>query len=277
MKSNVVSMEWLREHLHDDHIVVVDCRFPLGNMKEGREQYLIEHISGAFYLDLEQDLSGQKGAHGGRHPLPNIDKFSHTLGNIGITNNSKVIAYDEQGEAMASRLWWLLKYLGHEEVYVLDGSFSQWKEQGYSVSSEIPKTDAIVFTQRVQNDMMVSMEEVQQRLDHPNTIFIDSREEIRYRGESEPIDRVAGHIPGAINFFWKDSMNEDGKAKSAEELKNHFRNVDAHKEVIVYCGSGVTACPNVLALKEAGYTNVKLYVGSWSDWSSYPDNPIGRS
>ncbi|MFC4767855.1 sulfurtransferase [Effusibacillus consociatus] len=274
MAKHLVSMECVKDQLENPKVRIIDCRFVLGQPTVGKEEYLAEHIPGAFYMDLEQDLSGPIKEHGGRHPLPDLAEFPRKLGNVGIDETVTVVAYDDQSGAMASRLWWLLQYLGHPEVYVMDGVFSQWKAKGYPVTAELPKAESKTFTAKVQKHMLVNMEEVKERIGKEGTIIIDSREEKRYKGIEEPIDRVAGHIPSAVNHFWKDGLNERGTWKTRDEQKERFQAVKPSDEVIVYCGSGVTACPNVLALKEAGYTNVKLYAGSWSDWITYPENPI---
>ncbi|WP_248929172.1 sulfurtransferase [Paenibacillus hamazuiensis] len=271
---HIVSQEWLFERGTDDHTVIVDCRFVLGNPDAGRRSYEEDHIPGAVYFDLEEDLSSPIKEHGGRHPLPDWDAFAKRLGEAGIGNESTVIAYDDQGGAMASRFWWMLKYLGHDRAYVLDGGYTKWKEAGYPVTEEPAAAHEASFIPHPQPHMLVGMEEVKQRIGRPETVLIDSRESKRYEGLEEPIDKVAGHIPGARNHFWKDSLNGQGGWKTAEEQRERFAGLPRDQEIIVYCGSGVTACPNVLALTEAGFTNVKLYAGSWSDWISYEENPI---
>jgi len=279
MDTQLVSMEWLAEHLGEENVRVVDCRFVLGNPQAGFAAYVEGHLPGAFYLDLEQDLSGKKSTHGGRHPLPDLAELAEKLGAAGIDRSVKVVCYDDQGGAMASRCWWLLKYMGHDDVALLEGGYSLWLEQGRPVTTEVPSAEPRVFPVEVRLEMIVSMSEVKSRLHSEDTVLIDAREEPRYLGIHEPIDKVAGHIPGAHNAFWKEGLTEQGTIKRADEQKARFEHLpglaaDKDKEVIVYCGSGVTACPNVLALTEAGYRNVKLYLGSWSDWSSYEDNPV---
>ncbi|AEI46158.1 sulfurtransferase [Paenibacillus mucilaginosus] len=271
---HVVSVDWLFEHGTDDRMILVDCRFVLGQPDVGRIAYEKDHIPGAHYLDLEKDLSSAVTEHGGRHPLPDVDALSRTFGRIGIHSGSVVIAYDDQGGAYASRLWWLLTYLGHERVYILDGGYSKWKEAGYPVTDEPPLVHEAQFVPKVRGELVVDMEGVRSRQGRPGTVLIDSREARRYQGIEEPIDKTAGHIPGAVNYFWKDSLTAEGAWKSAEAQKERFGPLAEADEIIVYCGSGVTACPNVLALSEAGLKNVKLYAGSWSDWISYPDNPV---
>ncbi len=287
--STIVSLAWLAEHLIDQEsssikgpseLIIVDCRYTLGQPNVGREAYAAGHIPGAVYLDLEQDLSGPKSGHGGRHPLPDLGAFTLMLGKIGIDDTAKVVVYDDQGGAMASRFWWMLHFLGHINVFILDGGFSQWKTAGYPIDNLIQPIYARAnpqersFKPRVQNHLLVSMDDVKARLGSNETVLIDSREERRYLGLEEPIDAVAGHIPGAINAFWKDSLNASGQWKTSEEQQERFASLPADKELIVYCGSGVTATPNFVALKEAGFENVKLYAGSWSDWISYAENPV---
>jgi thiosulfate/3-mercaptopyruvate sulfurtransferase len=274
MMEHIVSQQWLFEHGTDEHVVIADCRFILGNPSAGREAYAIEHIPGAVYLDLEQDLSAPKSSHGGRHPLPDWEEFARKLGQAGIGNETTVIAYDDQGGAMASRLWWMLRYLGHTRVYVLDGGFAKWKQADYPVSDGPAAPNPTEFEPKPQEGMLLDMEEVKSRIGRPGTILVDSREDRRYLGVEEAVDPVAGHIPGAKSYFWKDSLNEQGGWKDADAQKERFTDLQAADEIIVYCGSGVTACPNVMALQAAGYKNVKLYSGSWSDWVSYPDNPV---
>jgi thiosulfate/3-mercaptopyruvate sulfurtransferase len=289
LMSTIVSLQWLAERLIDQKsnkvlgpadLIIVDCRYVLGQPNAGRQAYVQEHIPGAVYLDLEQDLSGPKSAHGGRHPLPDLGAFTLMLGKIGIDDTAKVVVYDDQGGAMASRFWWMLHFLGHPNVHILDGGFSKWKAAGYATDNltkpifarENPRERS--FKPHVQSHLLVSMNDVKSKLGQKDTVLIDSREERRYLGLEEPIDPAAGHIPGAINAFWKESLNEAGQWKNSEEQAERFKHIPADKELIVYCGSGVTACPNFVALKEAGFENVKLYAGSWSDWVSYKNNPI---
>lgn len=274
MATHLVSIQWLEEHLADAHVVVLDCRFVLGQSQAGREAYLQDHIAGAFYCDLEQDLSAKVEAHGGRHPLPNLEELAAKFGGIGIDANTTVVAYDDQGGAMASRLWWLLQYMGHAQTFVLDSGYAQWKAAGHPTTAELPTATPATFALAVQPELVYHVEDVKRQMGQPGVILIDSREERRYLGLEEPIDPVAGHIPTAIHHFWKDSLTEAGTWKSAEEQRQRFAELNPESEIIVYCGSGVTATPNVLALREAGFQNVKLYAGSWSDWISYSENPI---
>lgn len=273
---NLVEMDWLKQHLDDPNILIIDCRFQLGHPTFGKKSYLQEHLPGAHYLDLEKDLSAPISSHGGRHPLPDPQQLANRLGEIGVDKQKHVITYDDQGGSMASRCWWLLHYLGHPHVSVLNGSFSQWKKAGFPVTRELPPMIPRSFIPKINDKLLVQMEELKERLNKSDFTLIDSREYQRYLGKEEPIDPIAGHIPGAIHSFWKNVLNEDGFWKSAEELQRLFAHLPQEQEIIVYCGSGVTATPNVVALKEAGFSNVKLYAGSWSDWISYSNNPIAR-
>lgn len=272
---NIIAMKWLLARLYEEHQAIVDCRFQLGKPDAGRQAYEAEHIPGAIYLDLERDLSAPVGEHGGRHPLPDIDALANKLSAAGIDSSVRVVAYDDQGGAMASRLWWLLRYMGHENVVVMDRGFTAWKEAGYPVTGDaspvrVPKP----FAPRLQANMLASIDDVRRAVREGSDTLIDSREAPRYRGEVEPLDRKAGHIPGARNRFWKDALGTDGEWKGGEEQRGRFADLQEGDPVIVYCGSGVTACPNVLALEEAGFRNMRLYVGSWSDWISYPGNAV---
>ncbi|WP_078380251.1 sulfurtransferase [Sutcliffiella halmapala] len=274
----IVEPQWVKEHL--ESLVIIDCRFHLNDPLKGRQEYSNEHIPQAFYFDLDQDLSGTIEKHGGRHPLPDLNKLRDKLEAVGVSNDVTVVLYDDQNSAMASRLWWLLSYLGHDKTYILNGGFKEWKRQGYPVSTSpsIPIKKG-TFIPVVQQNMVVSAHDILRDLkafELRESYLIDSREPKRYLGLEEPIDKKAGHIPGAYNYFWMDNLTAN-RWRNEEELKQQFAELDPSKEIIVYCGSGVTACPNVLALKEAGFTNVKLYPGSWSDWISYEENPISTS
>ncbi len=274
MFQHIVSQEWLLDRLGDSTVRVIDCRFQLMDPQAGRRAYERDHIPGAVYFDLEEDLSAPVGDHGGRHPLPDPQIFAEKLGSAGIDDSVTVVAYDDQRGMVASRLWWMLRYMGHEKVYVLNGTYTLWKEKGYPLTDEVSSNDSVRFVPRIRKDMVVNMERVRESIGRDDVIVIDSREGQRYRGETEPIDPVAGHIPGARNFFWGDCVREDGTWYDPSTQKTRFSGINDDAEILVYCGSGVSACPNILALSEAGYDKVKLYAGSWSDWCSYPDNPI---
>lgn len=276
MKS-IVDKEWLRSRIGSSNLVLIDCRFSLANPHAGKEAYQLSHLPGAIYCHLEENLSGPVLEHGGRHPLPDLQSFSHFLENAGVSNHTMVVAYDNGEGAFAARLWWLMKYLGHEEVFVLDGGFKNWEEAGCPVDANIPELSKATYEIRLQQERMASYEEVKGIVAEgdPNTILIDSREPKRYLGLEEPIDKVPGRIPGAINKFWNDGF-ENGQFKPNSKQLERFADLSKSDSIIVYCGSGVTAAPNYLILEELGYRNLKLYVGSYSDWVSYDDHKIDR-
>ncbi|HIK04772.1 MAG TPA: sulfurtransferase [Trichormus sp. M33_DOE_039] len=266
----VVSSAWLLENLHDPQVVVVDCRFSLADPQLGRRQYQASHIEGAYYLDLNLDLSSPVGEHGGRHPLPDPQELADKLAAMGVEfQKTLVVAYDDSRLAFASRLWWLLRYLGHEQVAVLDGGFSQWEKAGYPVTDIIPLPQTANFTPQVQPELVVDRETVKNRKDLPTVVLIDSREGDRYRGEREPTDKIAGHIPGAVNYFWMEVTDAACYLVPTTEHQKRWQQVESSEEIFVYCGSGVTACVNLLSLELAGIHRGKLYAGSWSDWISY--------
>jgi thiosulfate/3-mercaptopyruvate sulfurtransferase len=272
----VKDREWLLENLHHENVRVIDCRFSLADPLKGKKDYLQGHIPGAVYFDLEQDLSGTIGEHGGRHPLPNIDDLIRKVENAGIDNDKTVIAYDQGEGAFAARFWWLLQYMGHNKVYVLDGGFKNWLEANSPVTVGIPVFKKAEFRLILRSELLATFEEVKEAVETQNQVLVDSREEKRYLGLEEPIDKKAGHIPGAINKPWMEGVKSGHYLPVPEQLQR-FSDLDSNQSIIVYCGSGVTAVPNFLALTEAGFQKVKLYVGSFSDWISYEENKIESS
>lgn len=268
----LISAEWLLEHLSDPDLRIADVRFSLADPLAGRGAYLEAHIPGALYLDLETDLSGpvREDRKGGRHPLPDPQVLAATLSEAGIGDEHLVVAYDENG-MFAPRLWWLLRWLGHERVAVLDGGIKAFVEVGGTLTAERPQHPRATFTPQPRLDWVKSAEEVAAR--GPDTLLIDSRAPERYRGELEPIDPVAGHIPGAINRNWADNLGPDGRFISPQAIRERFAEA-LDRELILYCGSGVSAAANLLALEVAGIKGAKLYAGSWSDWVSDPSRPV---
>jgi thiosulfate/3-mercaptopyruvate sulfurtransferase len=271
----IIDKEWLLKILHDQNVRIVDCSFSLADPEKGRQEYDTHHIPGAIYFDLEKDLSGKVSEHGGRHPLPPIEEFISKLELAGIVEESTVIVYDQGEGAFAARFWWMLTYLGHEKVYVLDGGFRGWCEVNYPVTTDVPAFNKSTFKTNMKPDLIAVMEDVRAVANNQDSeiILIDSREEKRYLGIEEHIDKKCGRIPGSINKPWFEGLNA-GYYKPAEEQKQRFNGIDPEKHIIVYCGSGVTAAPNFLALKTAGFEKVKLYLGSFSDWISYRENEI---
>lgn len=270
--SPLVPAAWLLERLGSPDLVVADCRFTLGQPDAGRGKYRAGHVPGAVYLDLEHDLSAPAGRAGGRHPLPEPAALAGTFGAAGIGDGSTVVAYDDAGGAYAARLWWLLRWLGHDAVAVLDGGFPAWTEAGGPVTTEEPRPVPASFTPRPRPKMLASAADVRAR--PAGTLLIDSRAPARFRGEVEPIDPVAGHIPGAINLDWAAGVAPDGRFRPPAEQAERLAVVREPDRTVVYCGSGVTAAANLLALELAGKPGARLYAGSWSDWIADPTNPV---
>lgn len=273
----VVNKEWLVEQLNNEQVKIVDCRFELGSPDKGEKLYQESHIPGAFYFDLEKQLSAPVSKHGGRHPLPDIDQFKLEIEKTGIDHSKTVIAYDGGEGQFATRFWWLLTYMGHEKVYVLNEGYKGWVEAGYPATREMPDFESAKFEVNIHKEMLASYEEIKEIViqNKKSPILIDSRDKARYLGEVEPIDRIPGHIPGAINKFFAEGL-EQGSYKNSEEQRKRFAELDQEEPIIVYCGSGVTATPNYIALKMAGFKNVRLYAGSYSDWVSYEENPVAK-
>ncbi len=266
----IITAAWLHDRSSDLDVAIVDCRFALAEPELGRQQYSIAHIPGAYYLDLNCDLSSPVGVHGGRHPLPEPSVFEDKLAAIGISDRTLVVAYDNSRFAFAARLWWLMRYFGHDRVAVLDGGYSNWVEAGYPVTAALPEpvTRGNVRLQP-QPERIVDIERVRSLQDSSAHILIDSREADRYLGKTEPIDPRAGHIPGAVNYPWQDVSAPDGLILPIDRHCERWAAISPELEPIVYCGSGVTACVNLLSLELAGIAGAKLYPGSWSDWCSW--------
>lgn len=274
--SNMVNAKWLKENLNNDKLVIVDCRFSLMDKEYGKRSYDESHIEGAVRVDIETELSAPVKKHGGRHPLPSVDELKTTFENIGINNDSVVVAYDEGDLAGPARLWWILKYLGHNEVYVLNGGIKAFEEIGGKTTRESTSVKKGNFELNVNENMRVDMEYVRERLHKDNIAIVDCRENGRYNGEFEPVDKKAGHVPSALNYFWMNILDkqDDGLTmKNEEDLKEYFNKLNNYDEVIIYCGSGITASPVSLALTEANIDH-KLYAGSFSDWISYEENKV---
>ena len=261
--------------------VIIDCRFSLDDTERGRGDYLKAHIPGAVYAHLNEDLSGQiVPGKTGRHPIPKPETFVKTVSNWGIDAKVQVVAYDDKGGAMAAaRLWWLLRWVGHDAVAVLDGGWPQWQKNGYPVAISMETRKPRAFTSRVRNDLLLSSADVLKILHNPTFRLIDSRSADRYRGENETIDPVAGHIPGALSAPFAGNLGSDGLFLSPNDLNARFQDLlgDIPPEhTVFYCGSGVTAAHNILAFAHAGLGDARLYAGSWSEWITYPDYPITK-
>jgi len=275
--NTLVTTGQLSSHLSD--WAIVDCRFDLHNEPWGREQYLASHIPAAVYASLNDDLSGTRTGRNGRHPLPAIDALAATLGRWGITSNTQVVAYDQDASMYASRLWWLLRYAGHAAVAVLDGGWAAWSREGRPARSGDETRVPVTFPLSPGLEHPVLVDEVAAALRDRERLLVDARAPERYEGRVEPIDRVPGHIPGAVNHFFKSNVNEQGVMLPPDKLRENFARVLGGKDpaqVIAYCGSGVTACHNLLAMEHAGLHGARLYPGSWSEWSSDESRPIEK-
>lgn len=275
MYSTIVSTDLLASRAAD--WVIVDCRFDLQDEQWGRDQYRAAHIPGAAYASLNDDLSGATTGTNGRHPLPDIDALAATFGRLGIDRTTQVVAYDQDAGPYASRLWWLLRYLGHDAVAVLDGGWAKWVREGRPTQSGDESRTPVTFAAAVRPSSSVDVAGMVSRVSEGTSLLIDARAADRFEGRSETIDRVAGHIPGAINHFFRTNLGGDGTMLPPETLRAQFEKDlggRAPAEAVMYCGSGVTACHNLLAMAHAGLPGTPLYVGSWSEWSSDPSRPV---
>lgn len=277
--TTLISAAQLAPHISDPNWIVIDCRHDLTNPDAGRAAYVAGHIPEAQFAHLDQDLSGQKiGADGqfrGRHPLPERDRLIETLRTLGINDYSQVIAYDAHSGMFAARLWWLLRWVGHASVAVLDGGLGAWQAQALPLSIQAVSRPAGNLGARPSMVDVVSASDVLSNLFSQTRSVVDARAPDRYRGENEILDPVGGHIPSAINRFFKDNLQLNGTFKSAQNLRAEFAALLTTPETaIMQCGSGVTACHNILALEVAGLSGAALYSGSWSEWCADPTRPI---
>jgi thiosulfate/3-mercaptopyruvate sulfurtransferase len=260
----------------DANVLICDCRFDLAQVSAGREAYAKGHIPGAIHVDLDTDLSGSKSGANGRHPLPSPDDWAMTWQRLGIAPDSHVIAYDSQGSAFASRLWWMLRAIGHDKVQVLDGGWDAW--QGQLSTAILAPTPLEIQPKPVAYQGLVLVDEILDNLASHRKTVIDARSSDRFHGQNETLDPVAGHIPGSLNRFFKSNL-EGNTFKSAEILRNEYSELLGNSQasdVIHSCGSGVTACVNLLAMEQAGLGGSLLYAGSWSEWCADPKRPVER-
>lgn len=264
-----VDSAWLHNRIGSEDLVIVDCRYDLMEPEKARRRYLEGHIPGAFRLDMEEDLADPVTEHGGRHPFPKLDKFAARLMEIGISNDTTVVGYDDDLSG-AARLWFLLRYFGHQRSMILDGGITSWIEAGFHLTTSLPvvKRHGSLHL-NAGHEPVIGAKEIVEKL-HDIRI-VDSRSRPRYLGEFEPIDRKAGHIPGSRNIDYLSVQERPGKLKPATDLRKIYSAVGKHP--VVYCGSGVTSCVNYVAMKSIGLDPV-LYAGSWSDWISYDSNPV---
>jgi len=277
--STLVSAETLHQQLNHPDWIIIDCRFSLADTEAGAKAYRHGHIPNARYAHLDKDLSSAITDFTGRHPLPNFALLAKKLGDWGVTNTSQVVVYDDAGGAFAGRLWWLLRCMGHDKVAVLNGGIKQWQKQGLPVTTTLPTVKPATFRPYLNDVAWLNAVQVQNSLAQKTICLIDARTPERYRGKQEPIDPVAGHIPGALNRAFQLNLDSNGLFLSAEQLREQFNQLigtTVPEQVVHYCGSGVTACHNLLAMEYAGLTGSKLYAGSWSEWIRNKNRAVAK-
>lgn len=273
------STDELNAHLNDPDWVVFDCRHDLADTGKGERVYGEGHIPGSFLARVDGDLSGKKGERGGRHPLPDRSAFLGFLARCGVTQASTIVAYDDAGGFFAGRLWWMMsRWLGHRNVGLLDGGITKWKAEGRNITTVAPSPRVVIpMTNEADFRATASADELMSHLSDRKLLVVDARSGDRYRGEVEPIDRVAGHIPGALNRFFKANLNADMTLRPREVLRQEFELLIKPRpptSVVHHCGSGITSCVNLFAMEYSGLSGSRLYVGSWSDWVADPSRPI---
>ena len=274
--TTLISVDQLKIILNDKSTVLFDCRHDLTNPDYGDKEYKRNHIVNALFADINKDLSGIKNGKNGRHPLPSPQIFAKWLGAKGVENSSQVITYDDSGGIFGARMWWMLQWLGHKNVALLDGGWQSWLRKGGEIESVSKPLQGTSFRTIIKNNH-VSETYLLNNINNPEMCLIDARASSRYEGKDEKIDPVAGHIPGSINRPYEKNLNSQGFFKNKNELRFEFSQlfeIAAKKEVIHSCGSGISACHNLLAMEIAGLPNSKLFPGSWSSWISDPKRPI---
>lgn len=274
--TTLVSTERLASHLHGSW-AVVDCRYDLRNESWGRDEYLAAHVPGAVYVSLSRDLSDRPNGSNGRHPLPPVGAIAAAFGRLGIGTGTQVVAYDQDSGMFASRLWWMLRYLGHDAAAVLDGGWAKWLREGRETRSGDEHRSAALFDAHVRPELIANLDDVEALAGNPSTLLVDARAPERYEGSTEPLDRLPGHIPGAVNHFYRNNVGDEGTMLPATALRADFERLLGNippDDLVVYCGSGVSACHNLLAMEHAGLTGARLYPGSWSEWSSNAKRPV---
>ena len=277
--STLISASELNTHLNDKNWVIFDCRFLLANTEQGATAYRHGHIPQARYAHLNKDLCSAITSFTGRHPLPDFAQLAKKLGAWGVGNNTQVVVYDDAGGAFAGRMWWLLRCLGHDKVAVLNGGLPHWQKQGYALTTVLPTIKATVFRAYLNDTLWLSAREVENSLARRNITVIDARTPERYRGEQEPIDPVAGHIPYALNRPFQLNLDRAGLFLPTEALQKQFQQLIgkvAPNQIVHSCGSGVTACHNLLAMEVVGLSGSKLYAGSWSEWIRDKNRTVAR-
>jgi len=276
----LINTETLAKHLPDPGWVIFDCRHDLFDVAKGERLYREGHIPGAHFASVDTDLSGDKTGINGRHPLPSPAAFTAFLARNGVTNAGTVVAYDDVGGQFASRLWWMARWIGLNNVSLLDGGIQKWLAEGRVLATDVPAPSPAPLRGAADPLMVWSAAEVLAHVDDQSVSLVDARAAERYRGEIEPIDPVAGHIPNASNRFYKSNLHADLTFRPSQEIRNEFSALTGNKapeQVVHYCGSGVTACANLFAMEYAGLHGSKLFAGSWSEWVADPARPVVAS
>jgi thiosulfate/3-mercaptopyruvate sulfurtransferase len=277
--TTLIDVATLAGQLDRGDLMLFDCRFELGNVSWGEREYAAAHLPGAQYLHLDRDLSGPITERSGRHPLPDPHDFARRLGARGVGEHCQLIAYDQGNGAHASRLWWLARWIGLPHVAVLDGGFAAWRAAGLPLTQAVPQPAPARLSANVNESAWLTSEVVDELRLRPGQLIVDARGAERFAGRNETIDPIAGHVPGARNHPFADNLGPDGKFLSAAQLRRRWEVVLGSlppSAVIAMCGSGVTACHNLLALEHAGFHGARLYAGSWSEWIRDPRRPIGK-
>jgi len=270
----------LAEALGRPDWVIVDTRFDLAAPQSGRAAYAAGHIPGAHYAHLDDDLAGPIRPDTGRHPLPDPSALAARLGEWGLSDTSQLVVYDDSGGALAARLWWLTRWLGHDAVAVLDGGLTGWRELGLPLEAKEPVARQHGITPRERPELAIATPELAAALAANDVLLVDARAAARFRGEVEPIDTRAGHVPGAVSHPFQENLGADGRFVAERELRARYQALLCGREaaeLVSMCGSGVTACHNLLALEHAGLHGARLYVGSWSEWIRDPRRPIATA
>jgi thiosulfate/3-mercaptopyruvate sulfurtransferase len=274
--TTLVTPQIVAEHLDDPEYAVVDCRHSLADFTLGRRLYDEAHVPGAFFADVENDLAGRKTGANGRHPMPDPETFAGFLRGLGVGDATQIVAYDAGADMFAPRFWFLCRWIGHAAVAVLDGGFAAWQALGYPVTAApaAPKRTGTIVARR-HPELLVDAEYVLAHLNDPAMQLLDARAEDRFAGQNETVDPVAGHIPGALNRWFKRNFNDDGTFKSSGALRAEFESAQLDPQRVVHqCGSGVSSAANYLAMVHAGIEGTRLYGGSWSEWIADPSRPI---